>query len=52
MKNRKLDNIISLTPFVILALIPIGRFIFGKIIKKQEEQDKLNKEQSKEKKTD
>lgn len=38
MKNRKIDTIISLSPFVIALLVPIGRYIFGKLINKKEEQ--------------
>ena len=44
MKNKKLDTLISLSPFVIAALVPIGRFIFGKILKKQSKKnEKLDK---------
>lgn len=42
MKNKKLDTIISLSPFLIALLIPTGRYIFGKILKKSK--NKLNKE--------
>lgn len=37
MKNRKIDNIISLSPLVIAVLIPVGRYIFGKIMKKKKD---------------
>lgn len=42
MKNKKLDTLISLSPFVIAALVPIGRFIFGKILKNNQRKN-LNK---------
>ena len=40
MKNRKIDTLISLSPLVIAVLVPVGRFIFGRILKKQEEKEK------------
>lgn len=42
MKDRKIDKLISLSPLVIAALIPVGRFVFGKILKKQKEQKQEN----------
>ena len=35
MKNTKLDKIISLSPLVIAVLIPVGRYVFGKVLKKE-----------------
>lgn len=40
MKNKKIDTIISLSPFVIAILVPVGRYIFGKILKKKNEEKK------------
>lgn len=37
MKNKKIDTIISLSPFVIALLIPVGRYIFGKVINKNKD---------------
>lgn len=37
MNNRKIDKILSLSPLVIAALVPVGRYIFGKILKKKKE---------------
>lgn len=48
MKNKKLDTLISLSPLVFVVLVPVGRYFFGKIIKKQEELEKAEKEKSKE----
>lgn len=35
MKNTKLDKFISLSPLAMAVLIPVGRYVFGKILKKQ-----------------
>ena len=37
MNNRKLDKIISLSPLVIVVLVPVGRFVVGKILKQKKE---------------
>lgn len=40
MKDRKIDKLISLSPLVVAVLIPLGRYVFGKILKKQKEEKK------------
>lgn len=37
MNNKKLDKLISLSPFVIAVLVPVGRFVVGKILKQKKE---------------
>lgn len=44
MNNRKIDKIISLSPLVVAVLVPVGRYIFGKVLKKKkEEKNKIGK---------
>lgn len=47
MKKNKLDTIISLAPLALAVLVPVGRYIFGKVIDKQKEKNELDKQKEK-----
>jgi len=43
MKNINKSSLFSLTPFLLLIVIPVGRYLLGKHLKKMEEEEKNKK---------